>query len=798
MNFLFEKIKILIFGKNSVVEMIRKNLVIDSRNIKYEFYDTFSDIEKLDCKYDIIFIDINSEEDEEILSYLSRREYKNIIIGIDIEKRDTVSKYRYMGIKDLIYKPYNMDEFNLKMNNFICMMKSKHEAKERTLQFNTLLNNVPYMAWFKNTNSEYMLVNDEFKEHCGKDIDIINGRDDQFVWDGQIGENCRKYDMQVMLERKQIVFDEVIPGRKGYKEFNIYKAPFIDDNNIVKGTIGIARDITDLKNKDAKFKMLIENIPFTIYMKDLRGTILSSNRNFLTSFNLTEEDYKNLREEDLFGDTFKDIIELEDKKIISEKTSINFVRVLEQNGEKKIVEIYKAPVIEISREVQGIVCVMRDVTDIKAQEEKIKEMAYTDSLTNLANRRGLYNYIENEFSKENFKITVMFIDLDNFKLINDSFGHFYGDDALRTFCKRLSEICEDGFISRMGGDEFVVVWKNICDEELLTEKAEEIIQIFTDSKSDGKLRKISVSIGIVSGSTENESIDTLLMKGDMALYYAKEKGKSQYVFYNSQLDEKRCLNQEIENDLRMAIERKELYLNYQPQYDCSGKLKGFEALLRWRNPKYKNLPIIEVIKIMEKTNLIDEIGRFVIKTAFAFSKKLNRNREKKIIVCVNISSIQIMKSNFVRKIKKYLKELDVDPKGVGIEITETILLENIDENIKKLHELKELGMAISLDDFGTGYSSFNYLVRLPLSSIKIDKSFIRGINIVDEYRKLIEFTLNAGHALKLKVVGEGVETETEFKILKKMGIDYIQGYLFSKPVSEEEAEKIAFKVDIAD
>ena len=336
--------------------------------------------------------------------------------------------------------------------------------------------------------------------------------------------------------------------------------------------------------------------------------------------------------------------------------------------------------------------------------------------------------------------------------------------------------------------------QNFVNKDFLIEKAEEILDILSAKNKNGKLTRVSASIGIVVGDiNEEENIDSLLMKGDLALYKAKEQGKNQYVFYNKYLDQKRCLDLDIEQELRNALAKNELVLYYQPQYDLNRKLVGFEALLRWHNEKFKHIPIIEVIKIMEKYNLIDDIGRFITRSAMEFSRKINENRKRNIVISINISSIQIMKNNFVRKIKKYLGEIGADPKNIGLEITETVLLQNIEENIEKIKELRDIGIKISLDDFGTGYSSFSYLVKLPLNNIKIDKSFVKGMTEAEEYKKLIKLTVDTARALKLNVVGEGVETERDFEILKEIGIDYIQGYLFSKPIPEKEAMELLMK-----
>ena len=751
----------------------------------YEFeFSNIIDYLKTNFKiYDFIIFDSYNDYLFESL----RERLDRIIVSVNILKEERPSDYIKRGAQNFLLKPYSLKEIRLVLDQLKNNLSIKWEAEDNKLKFYTLLDNIPYMAWFKNQESEYMIVNNEFKEHCGKDFDTIRGKGDQFVWDGMIGENCRQYDLKVMTERKRLVFDEIIPGKKGYKQFNIYKVPVVDRKNNILGTMGIAKDITDLKNKDVKFDILLENMPFAVFTKNRSGGIIQNNSTFHKLTEINRYSYISLKEENFLGEEHRESIEIEDKDVIYNKSSIALVRTLKTKSGEKIVEFFKSPIIDISGEVIGIVCTMRDVTEVKSQEARIKKMAYTDSLTGLANRRGLYDYVENKLVKKYSDATIMFMDLDNFKSLNDSFGHQHGDQILIEFGEELQTICKDGFVSRIGGDEFVIIWEGKMNKEFATEIAEKILNLLNGKKR--KFNKLSASIGIVTGNTAEETIDNFLTKGDLALYKAKDQGKNQYVFYNRDLDKKRCLNEEIEQDLRNALDKDEFELYYQPQYTCTKELRGLEALLRWNNDKYRKVPILDIINIMEKSILIDEIGKFILKSAFSFAKKINENRDKKVIVSVNISAVQIMKHSFVRTVKKVIEETGVDPKNIGIEITETVLLKNIEENILKIKELKDIGIKISLDDFGTGYSSFSYLVKIPLSNIKIDKSFIWGMKDSDEYRTLVKLCIDTAHALNLRVVAEGVETEEELGLLRYMKADFIQGYLFSKPLPKNVIEE---------
>ncbi|MGL5278522.1 MAG: sensor domain-containing protein [Cetobacterium sp.] len=769
------KVLILYESENTRISLEELGLYL-LEDYDFDFLSTI-DYLKVDYKiYDFIVFD---NYNDYIFEYFKEKTDR-IIVSVNILKQERPSDYIKRGVENFFLKPYSLKEIRMVLDQLKENFLIKEEAEENRLKFYTLLNNIPYMAWFKNKNSEYMIVNNEFKEHCGKDFETIKGKGDKFVWDDMIGENCRQYDLKVMTERKQLVFDEIIPGKKGYKQFNIYKVPVVDEKNNILGTIGIAKDITDLKNKDVKFDILLENMPFAVFTKNRDGDIIQSNSIFYELTDVSRFSCLSLKEENFLGEEHKESIEIEDEDVIHNKSNISLVRTLKTKIGEKIVEVFKSPIIDVSGEVIGIVCTMRDVTEMKSQEARIKKMAYTDSLTGLANRRGLYNYVESQLIRKYSDVTIMFLDLDNFKSLNDSFGHQHGDKILVEFGEDLQKICRDGFVSRIGGDEFVIIWEGKMNKELAVEVAEKILNHLSGKKR--KFNKLSASIGIVTGNTGEETIDKFLTKGDLALYKAKEQGKNQYVFYNRDLDKKRCLNEEIEQDLRNALDKDELELYYQPQYTCSKELVGLEALLRWNNDKYRKIPIVEIINIMEKSTLIDEIGAFIIKTAFSFAKKINENREKKVIVSVNISAVQIMKHNFVRTIKKIITETEVNPSYIGIEITETVLLQNIEENILKIKELKDIGIKISLDDFGTGYSSFSYLVKIPLSNIKIDKSFIWGMKDSEEYRTLVKLCIDTANALNLKVIAEGVETVEDLGLLKSMKVDFIQGYLFSKPL----------------
>ncbi|MGM9986114.1 MAG: EAL domain-containing protein [Bacillaceae bacterium] len=738
-------------------------------------------------KPDLLLVLTNKDDMLKIQEVIKSR-YKIAILYVvndyfvDLE---TICKNEWV---DYVRKDISDEELVMRIKKQLSLLAMHKDLKEKTMQFEVLLNNTPYMAWFKDKDSNYIMVNNDFMEHSGKTLEQIYGQGDHYVWDGKIGEKCREYDLLVMNERKKVVFDQTIPGKKGYRQFNVYKAPVINEDEDVIGTVGIARDITDLRNKDTKFQILMEHIPFATWVLDQDGICLDVNSKLASHYNLTPEQIIGKKIDILFSGKKLMEMEAEDKKVMESKEHLTYESVDILNGEEYIFEVHKNPIVDISGEVIGIVGLAKDITTFKKAEQEIRKHAYTDSLTQLENRRGLYQFLEDKIGKT--EIHILFIDLDDFKQVNDICGHHFGDEVLKDIAIRLKCVCQDGFIARIGGDEFIVVFEGLYPKKQLENLAKQIIRAVEQLIEENEYKyHISASIGIVSCGLGDTNIDQLLIKGDMALYRAKERGKNQFVFYTKGLENERLLRINIERDLHYAIEKKQIKLHYQPLYFKNGNLKGFESLFRWENEKYKDVSVGKIIDVMEKSALMNEIGNEIMRQAFSFAKQINQHRDKKdfLVVTINISAVQIMKDTFVEGIKRIIEEVGVCPSCIGIEITETILLEDIEQGIEKLHALESLGMTILLDDFGTGYSSFSYLAHLPLSIIKIDRSFVSGMDKSKEYNRFIKLIIDAAHSVEMVVVAEGVETEKQLQMLKKMQVDCIQGYYYSKPLSATDA-----------
>ncbi|MCX7749545.1 MAG: EAL domain-containing protein [Clostridia bacterium] len=436
---------------------------------------------------------------------------------------------------------------------------------------------------------------------------------------------------------------------------------------------------------------------------------------------------------------------------------------------------------------------LTDISERKDQEQVIKQLAYYDSLTGLPNRIILYEATEKAIQKavkNGKKGALAFIDLDNFKMINDSFGHSFGDLLLMEIGTRLvAEMKYECTVSRLGGDEFIILVENLDSHSTIQQFANQLMDVFSNPFTvSGTYFYMTVSIGISIFPDDTQDVETLLKNADMAMYRAKRKGKRGYAFFDKTMNDAVVEKMNMESSLRKAIENEEFILYYQPQIDLiKSRIYGFEALIRWISPEYGFVPPLKFIDIAEDTGLIIPIGKWVLETACRFNRYLHEKGFNDLNISVNISVVQLNQDDFVDLVVSTLEKTGLEPQFLEIEITESVLMESIEPNLRKLEQLKALGIKILLDDFGTGYSSLSYLKQLPISTLKIDKSFIDDIG---NEKDVTESIVHLAHKMGLDVVAEGVETEDQLNHLIRSKCNFVQGYLISKPVPEEDVVKI--------
>lgn len=442
-----------------------------------------------------------------------------------------------------------------------------------------------------------------------------------------------------------------------------------------------------------------------------------------------------------------------------------------------------------------------DLTSLAIQhyraKEKINFMAYHDALTNLPNRRlfdlRAHAAVGGTKVDEGEKLCLMFLDLDRFKIVNDSLGHTMGDRLLKYVSEKLKKCVEnEALISRQGGDEFAILLEHTSKEKAKG-VAERILQAMSELfVIEGTEIYVTTSVGMSFYPDDGEDVGVLLSKADVAMYQAKRQGRNNYQTYDLMLDKKALEKLQIENELRKALERDEFELHYQPIVNlCADKVIGAEALLRWNNEKCGNVSPNQFIPIAEETGLIVPIGEWVLKTALLQLKSWREQGMDPLSISVNLSIRQFYQPNLIQMVRENLQETGVNPECLTIEVTESMTMD-VEAASFVLHELKKLGVNISIDDFGTGYSSLNYLKRFPIDYLKIDRSFIQDIAKSKSDENIATTIILMAHNLGLSVIAEGVETQEQLKLLKQHKCHEAQGYYFSKPVPAEEFAKGRF------
>ncbi len=442
---------------------------------------------------------------------------------------------------------------------------------------------------------------------------------------------------------------------------------------------------------------------------------------------------------------------------------------------------------ELSRKNKTLV----DYNNIMMEnEKKLNHLAFYDILTNLPNRKMVIsrlNYLIDRAKENPTHLSVVFIDLDNFKRVNDTMGHHAGDLLLQSVTSRMKTLINaNDMLGRLGGDEFaLIIQQSLSEDEMFNylEALKNVIeQPFLIEKSEFT---ITASFGVaVFPDDGNNSID-LLKCADTAMYKAKELGKNSIIRFSKEMNEEITKRMEFENKMMSAIQKDEMFLVFQPQYNSDKCLRGCEALVRWKSAELGVVNPLDFIPIAEETKYIIPLGEWILKTACTQFMELKSKRECDIILSVNISSVQIMDASFLDMVKSILAQTKFPPNFLEFEITESVFISSMNYVIDILNKLKDMGIKIALDDFGTGYSSLSYLQMLPIDTLKIDKSFIDNINSSNESKQIVGPVISLVHQMNIDVVAEGVENEEQLDYLKLHNCDCIQGFLWGKPLTKE-------------
>ncbi|MFD2682001.1 bifunctional diguanylate cyclase/phosphodiesterase [Bacillus seohaeanensis] len=582
--------------------------------------------------------------------------------------------------------------------------------------------------------------------------------------------------------------------------------------NEMISSLKVMRIELELKEKSLQvqkefLRKIIDNSPSAIYIMDWEGRYTLANKAFADLLGMTprdiigkkEDDFNpNQEEVDFYLSINREVIKTKEERFIPEAT------IFDSEGNQHWMQVVKVPILEEAGRSHSVLCFATNITERIKNEEKIKFHASHDNLTKLPNRFLFKQCIEQEMELakvEQSQFAVLFMDLDRFKYVNDHFGHSMGDKLLQAVTARLKEnLHERDTIARLGGDEFTVILPTIDDKQQISSIASKLIQALAEPyQIDGQSFVTTTSIGVGVYPNDGEDVETLIKNADTAMYQAKNQGKNTYRFFHHEMQSMLSNKFKLESSMRGALERNEFHLHYQPKMDTkTGKLSGMEALLRWEQKELGMVSPAEFIPIAEETGMIIPIGEWVLKTACLQNKQWQEAGHAPKKIAVNLSVKQMEHNNIVRTVRKVLKETELDPIWLELEITETAIMENKNTIIRTLSQLKRLGVSIAIDDFGTGYSSLNYLKRFPADTLKIDRSFIQDLLSGKNDTVIATAVISMATELGLNIVAEGVETEEQLQYLYEQACNEVQGFLISPPVSTDKMEKLLTKEQLYD
>lgn len=544
-----------------------------------------------------------------------------------------------------------------------------------------------------------------------------------------------------------------------------------------------------LSQTEQDYRSLFEHNPDIVVRFDKNGIVLSVNKALerITGYKIEEwinQHYQRIVMEEYYEKTNEQFL-LATKGLATDCESV----LIHNNGNKIHIYVTNIPII-INSEIVGVYCIVKDITDKKKAELTIQHLAFHDYLTGLPNRSNLEHTLSKLLNKAidtKQTLAILFIDLDRFKLINDTHGHSLGDILLKEVAVLLKEsVLQEDIVFRQGGDEFIIILEN-ADRDVASTIALNILEaLSTPIKIHHNDIFTTPSIGISLFPEDGETAETLVKNADFAMYQAKLAGKNTYHFYSTDESKNGMNPLELEMNLHKAIKQDEFMLYYQPKVNLkTGRIVGAEALIRWNHPKLGMVSPADFIPIAEETGLIIPIGEWALYTACLQNKKWHEQGFMNIVISVNLSVRQFLQINIVETIEKVLQATELEAQFLELEITESMTAD-IERAITTLQALKKLGVRISIDDFGTGFSSLNYLKRFPVDTLKIDQSFVSELHTNPYDETIVKTIISMAHNLNLNVVAEGIETKEQLIFLQEHLCEEGQGYFFSKPITEEE------------
>jgi len=706
---------------------------------------------------------------------------------------------------DIVMEIYKI----LSRNTLQLMRKVTLQQKiERQLQFKeqflqTLIHQIPDIIVMKDADGHFILANEAAAHFYGTTSEEMIGKKDIDFGVSQELSNISQIRMQQIIERgeTETVYEDrenVSTGET--RHFKLIKKP-IQDNDGNNHLISIAYDLTEeqkikysLEQRTSFLKTLIKTIPDLVWVKNPDGIYMLCNPRFEKLYGAPEEEIIGKNDYDFVSKELADFFRQQDFKAMEKGTlSFNEEWLTFVDGHKELVETTKTPMFDSKGNLLGVLGISRDITERKFIEQKLHHAAYYDSLTNLPNRLLLSDRLEQAIihtKRHQSSMTVIYLDIDEFKEINDKYGHDIGDKVLKLYVQRLERVLrEEDTLSRLGGDEFVIILQNVKEAEHIKSTLNRILHVTTQPlKIEEHNLKISASLG-VTFYPQNEEIDAdqLLRQSDQAMYHAKQLGKNRYHIFDSNHDKAMRTHYEKIECVKKGLKNQEFILYYQPKVNMrTGKIFGVEALIRWQHHEHGFLPPGAFLPDIQNHPIIVELGTWVLERAMQQIEDWHLQGIH-LPISVNIDSMQLQQRNFMEIVQTFLQRYPNVQKGdIEFEILETSALEDVTLVSEIISQCQNLGIHFALDDFGTGYSSLTYLKRLPVKTLKIDRSFIHDILNDPEDLALIEGILELSRTFHKDVIAEGVESLIHGSVLLSMGCENAQGYAIAKPMSPEE------------
>jgi len=587
-----------------------------------------------------------------------------------------------------------------------------------------------------------------------------------------------------------------INGKKRYLIF--HAEPIYDENGQLIAGVENLEDITDIKQVEERLMLSDKVFSYTnqsILITDSKQRIVQVNQAFteLTGYRLDEVvgQSPGILESGRHDEQFFNDMEAELTKTGHWEGEIWDKR---KDGTiyPKWLSITTVLDPDDNQKVTHYIAIFTDITERKKSEEEVRHIAFHDSLTQLPNRTLFYDRLERaikDAQREKSKVALMFIDLDRFKIVNDTLGHHVGDLLLQEVAERLKDnIRSSDTVARLGGDEFVIILPDISRARDVSKVANKLLENLNQPIviEENELYT-TPSIGISLYPTDGLTVEALMQSADTAMYHVKEDGKNNYQYFTKAMTQAAQARAGLEKDLRVALERQEFELHYQPKVKVDPlRVVGCEALIRWNHPEHGFIPPDVFIPITEEIGLILPLGEWILNEAAQQIASWRQQGLLEVGMAINLSPAQFKDEKLVKKIEACIKQSTLDVEMLEFEITESILMDNIQATSEGLLTLKKLGVSLAIDDFGTGYSSLSYLKSFDIDTLKIDKSFVDDIHVDSDNAEIVSAVMSLSHNLGLTVVSEGVETKEQLEVLKGLGCDIYQGYLFSKPLPPED------------